>query len=147
MRILFVILLSLLFLESPSFSNTFNNYQAVVLGKVTKKEVKEVGNLYLTEYKIKTKKWLFKKPEVKEKKVITINVLGAELSEKGLVIRASTSPDFIPMKKDVIFLLEKTKLKQNDVFTISKNGIIYDQDNVSLSLDQIEELFEQLKEI
>lgn len=167
MKFLFLALLILFFLGNPSFSALNNsgltqsspasggltflrksyNYQAVVLGKVLKKEVKKSEHLYITEYKVKTKKWLFKKPEIKEKKILTISILGAELPEQGLVIKASSSPDFIPIKKDVIFLLEKTRSDKNDIFTVSKNGIIFEGGNFSLRLDQIEELFKQIKEI
>ena len=123
-RILFVVLIVLLFCEGQAFSLSANNYEAVILGKVVKKEVKNSKHVYLTEYKINVKKWLFKKEGIKEKKNITISVLGAELPEKGLVIKASTSPDFIPLNKQAIFLLEKTKLNQSDIFTVSKGGII-----------------------
>ena len=53
-----------------------------------------------------------------------IKILGAELPEKGIVIKASTSPAYVPIKKDAIFLLENTKKKEKNVFTLSKNGII-----------------------
>ena len=97
-------------------------YQAIVFGEITNSKVVKSGNYYLTEYKLKSKKWLFKNPEVKESKYLTIKVLGAELPEKGIVIKASTTPDYIPIKKDAIFLLENTKKK--DAFTVSKNGIL-----------------------
>ena len=109
---------------------TNTNYQAVVLGEIIKKKVKKSSNLYYTEYKLKTKKWLYKNSGLKQSKHLTIRTLGAELPEKGLVIKASTSPDFIPIKKDAIFLLEDTKRKQKGIYTLSKNGILH-KDNIS----------------
>ena len=102
-----------------------NNYEAVVLGKITNKKIKKIGGFYITEYKLKTKKWLFKKTNIKEAEFLTIKILGADLREKGIVIKASTSPDYIPMNKEAVFLLENTKKKQKNVFTLQKNGIIY----------------------
>lgn len=114
----------------PSFPSTFSNpaeekYQAIVLGKMVKKQIKKSGNSYITEYKLKTKKWLFKKPYIKKQKYLTIKILGAELLEAGITIKASCSPDYIPMKKEAMFLLEQNKLKQKNVFTLSKDGVIY----------------------
>ena len=106
---------------------SFNNYQAVVLGKMIKKEVKKINTYYITEYRLKAKEWFFKKPDIKETKFITIKILGAELSDKGIVIKASTSPSFVPMDKEAIFLLENTKSKQKNVYTIGKDGIIYNE--------------------
>ena len=126
--VLFVLLGNSIF-YSQAFSKTFNNlerknYQAVVLGKITESRVKKLRNYYITEYKLKPKQWLFKDPSVKKSDYITIKVLGAELPRKGIVIKASTSPDYIPIKKDAIFLLENTKKKEKNMFTLSKNGII-----------------------
>lgn len=126
---LFIVLLmpalgSITSLSSP-INNLSKNYQAIVLGKITKQKVKKSGKTYITEYKLKVKKWLYKQSKVKQTKYLTIKVLGAELPEKGIVIKASTTPNFIPINKDAIFLLERNKLKQNDVFTLSKNGVIY----------------------
>ena len=114
----------------PSFSNTLSNtwvekYQAIVLGKMVKKQIKKSGNSYITEYKLKTRRWLFKKPNIEKHKYLTIKVLGADLPEAGITIKASCSPDYIPMKKEAIFLLEHNKLKQKNVFTLSKDGVIY----------------------
>ena len=110
-----------------SFSKTFpnNHYMAIVSGKISKKEVKKSGNYYYTEYKLKPEKWLFKKPEIKQTKNLTVKILGADLPKKGLVIKASCAPDFVPFKEKAIFFLEETARKEKDVFTISKNGIIY----------------------
>ena len=99
-------------------------YQAIVLGKITESKVKHLGNYYITEYKLKPKEWLFKDSSVKRSNYLTIKILGAELPEKGIVIKASTTPDYIPIKKDAIFLLEDTKKKEKDVFTVSKNGVL-----------------------
>ena len=101
-----------------------NKYQAIVLGEITDSKVVKSGNYYLTEYKLKSKKWLFKNPSIKKSKYLTIRVLGADLPEKGIVIKASTTPDYIPIKKNAIFLLENTRRKETNVFTISKNGIL-----------------------
>ena len=101
-----------------------NKYQAIVFGEITDSKVVKSGNYYLTEYKLKSKKWLFKNPSLKKSKYLTIRVLGADLPEKGIVIKASTTPDYIPIRKNAIFLLENTKKKENNVFTISKNGIL-----------------------
>lgn len=106
-------------------ANTFKDYQAIVLGKITNKKVKKVGNTYITEYKLKTKKWLFKNLNIKETKYLTIKVLGAELPKKGIVIKASTTPNYIPIKKEAIFILQHNKLKEKDIFTLSRDGVIY----------------------
>lgn len=126
-------------LSSP-INNSSNKYQAVVLGKITKQKVKKVGKTYLTEYKLKVKKWLYKQPKVKQTKYLIIKVLGADLPEKGIVIKASTTPDYVPIKKDAIFLLERNKLKQDDVFTLSKNGVIYKNNFYLPNINDIEEL-------
>ncbi|MBI2996627.1 MAG: hypothetical protein HYY52_08010 [Candidatus Melainabacteria bacterium] len=99
------------------------NYQAIVLGKIIKKEFKELNGYYVTEYKLKIKKYLFKKNELPKSKYITLKVLGGELPKKGLIIRSSVSPQFIPIKKEAIFLLENTKKKEKNTFTLSKDGI------------------------
>ena len=100
------------------------NYQAIVVGKITESKVRHLGNYYITEYKLKPKEWLFKNRLVKKSNYLIIKVLGADLPEKGIVIKASTTPDYIPIKKDAIFLLEDTKKKEKDVFTVSKNGVL-----------------------
>ena len=123
LRLLIIILMLCFCIKANA--NTFKDYQAVVLGKVTNKKVKKVGNTYITEYKLKTKKWLFKNSNVKETKYVTIKVLGAELPKKGIVIKASTTPSYIPIKKDAIFMLKQNKLKQKDIFTLSQDGVIY----------------------
>lgn len=102
----------------------YNDYQAVVVGKMTKKNVKKSGNYYITEYKLKVKEWLFKQPNIKEAKNLTIKILGAEFLERGIVIKSSTSPDFIPMYTDTIFLLQNNKKPKKNTFTIPKNGVI-----------------------
>ena len=98
-------------------------YEAIVSGKLTKSKVLKSGNLYLTEYKLKTTSWLFKQPSIKEKKYIKIKILGADLEKKGMVIKASISPDNIVLNKDAVFLLNKTK--EENIYTIPKEGIIY----------------------
>ncbi len=100
------------------------NYEAIVLGRIIKSEVKNRGKYYLTEYKLVIKEWLYKKSSVQESKYITIRVLGADLPGKKIIIKASTTPDYIPMNKDTIFLLEPLKKKEKGVFTITKNGIL-----------------------
>lgn len=110
--------------QASSISSN-NLYEAIVLGQMLKKNVKKSGNYYITEYKLKPKEWLYKKPGVKKSNVITVKVLGADLPKRGLIIKASTSPDYIPMMKDAIFFLVKTKSEKDDVFTITKNGVIY----------------------
>ncbi len=112
------------------------NYQAIVLGKITKSKIKKIGTYYITEYKLKPKEWLFTNPSVKKSNYLTIKILGAEFPEKGIVIKASTTPDYIPIKKDAIFFLENTKRKANNIFTISKNGI--------LPANKLEELKEEI---
>lgn len=125
----------------------YKKYQAVVLGKIINEKIKKSGNTYLTEYKIKVKKWLVKKPFVKETRFVRIRVLGAELKDAGIVIKASTTPEHIPINKEVIFLLEQTKLKQKHIFTLSKDGILPNSRSSLLSLRQIKKLFEEIKEI
>lgn len=146
---LFILLLHCIFIPTAyaTLDFEYKNYQAVVLGKITDKKVKKSNHVYLTEYSLKPKKWLFKKPDVKITKNIKIKVLGAELPEAGIVIKSSTSPSYIPMNKEAIFLLEQNKLKQKDVFTLSKNGVIYENETLSLSVEQIEQLFKQIEEI
>lgn len=122
--LLSLLIIMLCFCTSAN-ANTFKDYQAIVLGKITNKKVKKVGNTYITEYKLKTKKWLFKNLNVKETKYITIKVLGAELPKKGIVIKASTTPSYIPIKKEAIFILKQNKLKEKDIFTLSRDGVIY----------------------
>jgi len=120
-----LLLSSLIICSAKSQINNLNKeYEAIVLGTMIKKKVKKSGNFYITEYKLKTKKWLFKNPLVKKSKYLTIKVLGAELPEKGIVIKASTTPNYIPMNKEAIFCLEKTKSKKDNVYTITKGGII-----------------------
>lgn len=126
-----LILISDFTFASKVFSKILDNlenkkYQAIVLGKITESKVKNIGNYYITEYKLEAKEWLFKNSSIKKSNYLTIKILGAELPEKGIVIKASTAPDYIPIKKDAIFLLENTKKK--DAFTISKNGILPKED-------------------
>ncbi len=98
-------------------------YEAIVSGKLIKSKVTKSGNLYLTEYKLEITKWLFRKSYIEEKRIIKIKILGADLPEKGLIIKASISPDNIVLNKEAVFLLNKTK-KQN-LYTIPKEGILY----------------------
>ena len=104
-------------------STRVSAYEAIVSGKLTKSKVLKSGNLYLTEYKLKTTNWLFKQPSIKEKKIIKIKILGADLKKKGMVIKASISPDNIVLNKEAVFLLNKTK--KHNIYTIPKEGIIY----------------------
>jgi len=106
-------------------SHTSKKYEAIVEGKITSKKVKKISGYYVTEYKLKPSKWIHKKENIEKEKSITIRILGAELPEKGIVIKASTSPDFIPLNKEAIFFLEKTKKKQKNIFTVSSDGVIY----------------------
>ena len=108
----------------PISNELTNRYQAIVLGEMVKKKVKKVGNFYLTEYKLKTKKWLLKQSNVKEAKYLKIKILGAELPKRGIVIRVSSSPTYVPMKKDAIFFLENNKKRKKNTYTISRDGII-----------------------
>lgn len=119
--IIFVFLIWFFNLPACAFDE---KYEAIVQGKIVKKEVKKIDRIYITEYKLKIKKWLFKKPDVEKSKYVTIKILGAELPEKGIVIKASTSPGYIPYKKEAVFLLEKTKGKNKNVYTITKDGVI-----------------------
>ena len=119
--IAFLFLTGILHLPACAFDP---KYEAVVKGEIIKKEIKKIDRIYVTEYKLKTKKWLFKKHDIKEEKYLTIKVLGAELPKKGIVIKASTSPDYVPYKKEAVFLLEKTKSKNKNVYTITKGGVI-----------------------
>ena len=98
-------------------------YEAIVLGKIIHEKVIKINNYYLTEYKLKVNKWIYKKPYIKKKKIVKIRILGANLPKKGIIIKASTSPDSITLKKEAVFYLEKTNTKHNNVFTLSKEGI------------------------
>lgn len=100
-------------------------YEAIVLGKMINKKVKKFGDYYVTEYKLKPKRWIYKNPEVETKKHLTVRILGAELPKKGIVIKASTAPAYVPMKREAIFFLEKTKKKRKNIYTISNNGILF----------------------
>ena len=99
-------------------------YQAIVLGEITESTVKKKETYYITEYKLKIKDWLFKRPLIQETNLITIRVLGADIPEKGIVIKASTTPDYIPLKRNAIFLLENLRKKEKNIFTITQNGIL-----------------------
>ena len=108
----------------PQTSN-LKRYEAIVQGKIISKKVKKIDNYYITEYKLKSKKWIYKKPEVEKRNLITIRILGAELLDKGIVIRPSFAPNYVPINKQAIFLLEKTKRKQKNIYTLSTDGIIF----------------------
>ena len=126
-KIILIITLTIFIIESSYNSyafSSFKNYQGIVLGKIIKTEITREDNFYITKYKLKVKKWLYKNPSIEKSKYLTVKILGAELAEKGIVIKASTSPDFISTNKDAIFFLESTKNK-NNIFTISRGGIIY----------------------
>lgn len=128
-----LLLLITLFFESTflaSYPNILTNrnnskYDAIVLGSLIKKKVFKSGNFYLTQYKFKPEKWIYKKEEVKKKKYLKVNVFGADLEKEGLLIKASTTPDYIPMNEDVVLFLEKTLAKKKNLYTISKDGIVY----------------------
>ncbi|OGI20931.1 MAG: hypothetical protein A3B68_01825 [Candidatus Melainabacteria bacterium RIFCSPHIGHO2_02_FULL_34_12] len=123
------------------------NIHAIVSGRIINKKVVKSGNLYLTEYRLKIKNWLFKKNNIKTSKYITLKVLGADLEKEGIIIKASTSPDFIPMHKDAIFLLTQNKKTQKNVFTLSKNSIIYDDNSFSLKPKDIQVLFKKIEDM
>ena len=108
--------------------NTNKNYQAIVLGEIVKKETKKIGNFWITIYKLKTKKWFYKNLETEKSKYVTIKILGADLPERGIVIKSSVSPSYIPINKDAVFLLEENSKKQKDVFSLSNDGVIYGQE-------------------
>ncbi len=101
------------------------NYQAIVFGKITNHKIKKVGNFYITEYKLIPQKWIYKNHSIQEKKYLTLKILGADLPEKGIVIKSSAAPNFIPVNREAIFLLVNTKKKENNVFTLLPDGIIY----------------------
>lgn len=107
-----------------SLHKNLKNKEAIVLGKITKKQIIKLNNYYITEYKLKIKKWIYKKPYIANSKTVTIRVLGADLPDKGITIKASTSPDYVPFNTDTIFILNKTKQKYKDIFTLSRNSIL-----------------------
>ena len=128
-----LLLLITLFFES-SFLNSYSksltnlnngNYEAIVLGNLIKKKIIKRGNFYLTQYKFKPEKWIYKKEGVKKEKYLKINVFGADLEKEGLLIKTSITPDYMPLDEDVILFLENTLANKKNLFTISKNGIIY----------------------
>lgn len=104
---------------------TISRYKAIVLGEMKNKKIKKSGGYYYTEYKLKPKNWLFRNPSVKASKNIKIKIFGADLKNKGLVIKSSSSPDYVPMNEEAIFFLEGTARREKDAFTITKGGIIY----------------------
>jgi hypothetical protein len=128
-----ILLLLIILLFDSSFLKTFpnnltnlnnRNYEAIVLGNLIKKKVFKRGDFYLTQYKFKPKKWFYKKEKVAQKKYLKINVFGADLEKEGLLIKASTTPDHMPLNEDVILFLEETMSKKKNLFTISRDGII-----------------------
>lgn len=128
-----LLLLITLFLDS-SYLNTYSksltnlnnkNYEAIVLGNLIEKKILKRGNFYLTQYKFKPEKWIYKKEGMKKEKYLKVNVFGADLEKEGLLIKASTTPDYMPLNEDVILFLENTLAKKKNLFTISKDGIIY----------------------
>ncbi len=126
------------FSSSPALSKTNNSfekkkYQAIILGKITDSKIKKEGNFYVTEYNLIPHKWFFKSPKVKKSKLITIKILGAELPEKGIIIKASTSPLHVPIDQEAVFLLEGTR--ENEILTISRNGIISKEEFIKLKKD------------
>ena len=129
-RIIFLLSITILFITnfkayaSQAIYDPYKKYQAIVVGKIINEKIKKTGNTYITEYTLKTKKWLFKKANVETKKYITLKVLGANLRKEGIIIKASTSPDYIPINKEAVFFLEQNKLRENNVFTVSRGGII-----------------------
>lgn len=129
---IFLLLITLIFELSnlSTYSKTLTNlnngnYKAIVFGNLIKKKVFKSGNFYLTQYKFKPKKWLYKMEGVKEEKYLKVNVIGADLEKEGLLIKASTTPDYMPLNEDVILFLEETLSKKKNLFTVSRNGIIY----------------------
>lgn len=129
-----ILLLLITLIFESSFLKTYpknltnlnnSNYEAVVLGNLIKKKVIKKGNYYLTQYKFKPKKWLYKKRRVKKKKYLKVIVFGADLEKEGLLIKASTTPDYMPLNEDVVLFLEETMAKKKNLFTISKDGIVY----------------------
>lgn len=130
--IILLLLITLLF--ESSFLNSYSkpltnlnngNYEAIVLGNLIKKKILKRGNFYLTQYKFKPEKWIYKKEGVKKEKYLKVNVFGADLEKEGLLIKASTTPDYMPLNEDVILFLENTLANKKNLFTISKDGIIY----------------------
>ena len=112
-------------LTISSFKNLDKKYQAVVTGKIVNKKVKQKEGHYYTEYKLKVKDWIYKKDAVKKTDKITIRIYGAELKKQGVAISYSLTPSYIPFKEESIFFLELTSANHPDIFTITKNGIIY----------------------
>ena len=101
-----------------------NKYEAIVKGRILKKKVKKENNYYFTEYKLKPTKWLYSKPELKKQKYLTLQIFGASLPKKGIIITSSVSPQYVPINQEALFLLEKTAKNEKDIFTLSKDGII-----------------------
>ena len=119
-----------LLFQNIAFTNTLNfniqkDYEAIVLGKIISKEVKKSNNYWITEYKLKTKKWFYKKSSTEKSKYLIIKILGAELPERGIVIKSSVSPNYIPVNQDAVFLLEENIKKQKNVYSLSTDGVIY----------------------
>ena len=123
--LLFIFLLTTQHAQCSQLSNVPQKYEAIVRGKITKSKVIKHGRFYITEYELRTKDWLYKKPTVQKKKYLTIKILGANFPDKGITIKSSVAPDYVPIKSEAIFLLEKTKSKTEDTFTLSKGGVIY----------------------
>lgn len=120
--VVFIISSSLL-----SFANNTNpskKYTAIIVGRAVKKKIKKVNSFYFTEYELQAKKWIYKNDPSQETANIKVKILGAELPQKGIVITSSISPGNIPMDKDMIFLLENTKKKQKNVYTVTEGGVL-----------------------
>lgn len=157
-KILILVFTSILFYSLPTTAGSFKTAtpevfpckkcKAIVLGKIVSEKIKNNDNYYITEYKLKTKKWLFKANDVKERKYVKLKVLGASLPKKGIVIKSSCAPDYIPIKQDAIFILKQNKLKQKNVFTLSRESIIHLNNYLfSLKSEDLKLLLENTEEI
>lgn len=146
LKFLFVVLIfSELYFTHNAFAevkNVTNKYKAIILGEMKNIKIKKAQGYYFTEYKLKPKNWLFRNPSVKASKSIKIKIFGADLKNKGLVIKSSSSPDYVPMNEEAIFFLEGTARKEKDAFTITRGGIIYGE-----KLEQVKKQIQDKKEM
>ena len=137
-----ITLLYILQITNISFANILENrnvkkYPGIILGKVVNKKVVKSNGYYLTEYKVKVLNWLYFQKNIEKAKNITIKILGADLSEKGIAMKVSTAPSYIPYKKDAIFFLEYNKLRRKNVYTLSTDGVVFGKNKYREEISEI----------
>ncbi len=127
-------------LASVISGRNIEKYPGIVLGRILEKKIVKSGVYYLTEYKLKVKEWLYTKDNIEKVEYITIKILGAEFPEKGIVMRASTAPRYIPIKKEALFFLEYNKVRKKNIYTLSNDGVIYGKKDYRTEINEIKSI-------